>query len=153
MSTPTLTKQEVITARQRYLDGRVSISKLADEYGLTKSGMQVVLDCTNWKELLSPGEAEQLRIVRQSRQLKAKRKWKMEHHLKGKSMTERLNDRLKNSGDPSADIVHKAGDGARRTFTNLHPFGFHGETGTNHSTDGRVAENSGAKSQGSGENP
>jgi hypothetical protein len=73
-----------------------------------------------------------------------------EHHLTGKSMSERLNDRLKNSGDPSADTVHKAGDGARRTFTNLHPFGFHGETGTNHPTDGRVDSVPASKSQGGG---
>jgi hypothetical protein len=76
----------------------------------------------------------------------------VEHHLKGPSMTERLNSRLKNSGDKSADIVHKAGEGARRTFTNIHPFGFHGATGTNAPTDGRVASHPESKSQATGGN-
>jgi hypothetical protein len=39
----------------------------------------------------------------------------------GKSIAERLNDRLRNSGDAShADVTHKAGDGVRRVFTNIH---------------------------------
>jgi len=63
-----LTEREVIEARQMYLGGNVSMSRVADEYGLTKAGMQGALDCTNWKELLAPGEAERLRRVRQSRQ-------------------------------------------------------------------------------------
>ena len=46
-----------------------------------------------------------------------------ETKLKGKSMEARLNDRLLNSGCDTAVIVHKAGDGARRTFTNIHQRG------------------------------
>ena len=38
-------------------------------------------------------------------------------------MAQRLNDRLKNSGCDTADIVHKAGDGARRTYHNIHSRG------------------------------
>ena len=75
-----------------------------------------------------------------------------EVHLKGKSMEARLRDRERNSGDTStADVVLKPSQGAR--FHNIHPFGFHGATGTNAPTDGRVANNKAAKTQGSGGNP
>ena len=63
-----LREQEVIEARSTYLCGNVSMSKLADVYGLTKAGMQVVLDGTNWPGLLKEGEYEALARVRQSRQ-------------------------------------------------------------------------------------
>jgi hypothetical protein len=69
-----LTEREVIEVRSTYLDGNHSMSELADEYGLTKAGMQVVLDCTNWRELLAPGEAERLRRVRESRQPQLRRR-------------------------------------------------------------------------------
>ena len=76
----------------------------------------------------------------------------VEHHLKGPSMAERIAKRERNSGDPSAEHVVKQGDGARRTFHNIHDFGQHGDTNTNHPTDGRVANNPGAKSQQTGGN-
>jgi len=38
----------------------------------------------------------------------------------GKSMEQRLADRLKSSGDPRADVVTKHGEGARRTFHHVH---------------------------------
>jgi hypothetical protein len=63
-----LTERGVVEARQMYLGGNVSISDVANEYGLTKAGMQFVLDCTNWRELLAPDEENNLRRVRQSRQ-------------------------------------------------------------------------------------
>ena len=44
----------------------------------------------------------------------------VENRLTGKSMEQRLADRLKNSGDPRADVTTKHGEGARRTFHNLH---------------------------------
>jgi hypothetical protein len=36
------------------------------------------------------------------------------------SMAQRIDKRERNSGSPDADIIHKQGDGARRTFTNIH---------------------------------
>jgi hypothetical protein len=36
------------------------------------------------------------------------------------SMAERINKRLQNSGGDRADVTVKNGDGARRTYTNLH---------------------------------
>jgi len=73
----------------------------------------------------------------------------VEHHLTGKSMEERLRDRERNSGDTkNADVVLKPSQGAR--FHNIHPFGAHGATGTNHPTDGTVANNPAAKNQGGG---
>jgi hypothetical protein len=41
-------------------------------------------------------------------------------HDQPASMAERVSRRLKNSGDPSADVVTKTGDSARRTYHNLH---------------------------------
>jgi hypothetical protein len=39
----------------------------------------------------------------------------------GKSMEQRIKDREKNSGDhANADIVTRQGEGARRTFHNIH---------------------------------
>jgi hypothetical protein len=35
------------------------------------------------------------------------------------SMAERIAKRERNSGSPSADVVYKQGDGARRTFHNI----------------------------------
>ncbi len=44
-----------------------------------------------------------------------------ETKLSGKPMEQRIADRLRNSGDTSnADIITKHGEGARRTFHNLH---------------------------------
>ena len=36
------------------------------------------------------------------------------------SMTDRVNKRLQNSGGDRADVTMKNGDGARRTFHNIH---------------------------------
>jgi len=71
-----LTEREVIEARQMYLRGNVSMSHVANEYGLTKAGMQVVLDCTNWRSLLAPDEENNLRRVRADRQPQLKMKWR-----------------------------------------------------------------------------
>jgi hypothetical protein len=38
----------------------------------------------------------------------------------GKSMQQRIDDRLKSSGDPRADVVTKHGEGARRTYHHVH---------------------------------
>ena len=74
----------------------------------------------------------------------------VEHRLTGPSMAERIAKRERNSGDPSAEHVVKQGDGARRTFHNIHEVGQHGDTGTNHPTDGRVDSVPASKSQGGG---
>jgi hypothetical protein len=68
------------------------------------------------------------------------------------SMTQRIADRLKNSGEgamPDEHTVH--GSGPTRTHTNLHPAGHYTQPGTQAKpTDGRVADNPSAKSQRSG---
>jgi hypothetical protein len=64
-----LTEREVIEARQMYLRGNVSMSYLANEYGLTKAGMQVVLNSTNWRELLREGEEQALAKARADRRM------------------------------------------------------------------------------------
>jgi hypothetical protein len=50
-------------------------------------------------------------------------------HDQPSSMAERISRRLRNSGHPSADVVTKTGDGARRTFHNLHFSGNVHQTG------------------------
>jgi len=62
-----LTEREVKEVRSSYLCGNVSMSRLADAYGLTKAGMQFVLNGTNWPELLEQGEYEALARVRRDR--------------------------------------------------------------------------------------
>ena len=48
----------------------------------------------------------------------------VEVHYKGKSPQQRLADRTRNSGgDLPADVRTKHGDGARRTYTNIHHAG------------------------------
>ena len=66
-----LTEREVVEVRSTYLCGNTSMSKLADEYGLTKAGMQFVLNGTNWPELLADGEYEALARVRRDRRPQA----------------------------------------------------------------------------------
>jgi hypothetical protein len=53
-----------------------------------------------------------------------------EVHYKGKQPQERLTDRLRNSGgDLPADVKTKHGEGARRTYHNIHNSGTaHGST-------------------------
>jgi hypothetical protein len=46
-----------------------------------------------------------------------------------KSMQQRIADRLKPSGHPSAASVTKQGAGPTRTITSIHPPGSHGGTG------------------------
>jgi hypothetical protein len=58
-------------------------------------------------------------------------------HDQPQSMAERVSKRLRNSGDPSADVVTKTGDSARRTFHNLH------FTGNVHRTCGPAPEEPG----------
>jgi len=41
----------------------------------------------------------------------------------GKSMEQRVADRLKNSGDPRADVHVQKGEGPTRTHTNIHHAG------------------------------
>jgi hypothetical protein len=71
-----LTEREVVEARQMYLGGNVSMSRVADTYGLTKAGMQFVLDGTNWSGLLKEGEYEALARVRRNRQPQLRMKWR-----------------------------------------------------------------------------
>jgi len=64
-----LTKDEVIEVRQTYLTGEWSMSELASKFGLTKAAVQSILDCRNWPELLTDGEAKALAQVRAQRRL------------------------------------------------------------------------------------
>ena len=48
----------------------------------------------------------------------------------GKSMEQRIADRLKSSGDPRADYITKKGDGPTRTFTHGHHSGHVVQPGT-----------------------
>ena len=50
-----LTEREVVEARQSYLKGNVSMSELADAFGITKAAAQCVLIGTNWPGLLKEG--------------------------------------------------------------------------------------------------
>jgi len=63
----TLSEDEVVEIRQRYLVGDVSFVELAAGFGLTKSAVQSILDCRNWPHLLADGEAEALAQVRAKR--------------------------------------------------------------------------------------
>jgi hypothetical protein len=57
------------------------------------------------------------------------------------SMPERISRRLRNSGDPSADVVTKTGDSARRTFHNLHFTGNVHRTGEANKGEGDINGN------------
>jgi hypothetical protein len=46
------------------------------------------------------------------------------HHA-GPDASSRINNRLKNSGGNRAPTIVKNGDGARRTFSNVHPAAGH----------------------------
>jgi hypothetical protein len=59
-------------------------------------------------------------------------------HDQPSSMAERVSRRLRNSGDPSADVVTKTGDSARRTFHNLHFTGNVHRTGEPHPGEGDI---------------
>ena len=76
-----LSEENVVDIRQRYLSGQWSYVELARRYRVTKTAIQLVLNCANWPHLLSEGEAEQLREMRHersnnNRQLKRTNKWK-----------------------------------------------------------------------------
>ena len=76
----------------------------------------------------------------------------VEHHLTGKSMEERIKDRQRNSGEGAKpNTIVKTGDSDRRTFHNIHNAGHYIQPNTEaKSTDGDVADNPRAKSQGGG---
>jgi hypothetical protein len=59
-------------------------------------------------------------------------------HDQPSSMAERISRRLRNSGDPSADVVTKTGDSARRTFHNLHFTGNVHSTGPDNKGEGDI---------------
>ena len=54
------------------------------------------------------------------------------HHDHPASMAERINKRLRNSGGEEADSITKTGDGARRTFHNIHNPGSARQHGADH---------------------
>jgi hypothetical protein len=62
-----LSEENVVDIRQRYLSGQWSYVELARRYRVTKTAIQLVLNCANWPHLLSEGEAEQLRQMRHER--------------------------------------------------------------------------------------
>jgi len=67
------------------------------------------------------------------------------------SMSQRVADRLKPSTCEGADEVVTHGSGARRTVSAVHLAGHKVQPNTQaRETDGRVADNPGAKSQGGG---
>jgi hypothetical protein len=69
----------------------------------------------------------------------------------GKSMEQRIADRLKNSGDPRADHHAVHGTGPTRTHTNIHHAGHVVLPGTGAKpTSGTVRPNPASKSQGGG---
>lgn len=72
--TAVLSERDVVEIRQRYLTGHFAMSELAAEWGLPKSTIQAVLCCANWSHLLSEGEAEQLREMREERSTKPRRR-------------------------------------------------------------------------------
>jgi hypothetical protein len=68
----------------------------------------------------------------------------VEVKLTGKPIAERLADRLKNSGgDLPADVRAKHGEGARRTFHNIHHTGSMGGTGNRLGRDERAGGGNG----------
>jgi hypothetical protein len=69
----------------------------------------------------------------------------------GKSMEQRIADRLKNSGDPRADHHAVQGTGPTRTHTNIHHAGHVVQPNTQAKpTDGTVASHEASKTQGGG---
>jgi len=70
-----------------------------------------------------------------------------------KSTEQKIADRLRNSGEGSNPNVHTVhGEGPTRTHTNVHHSGHYVQPNTQAkpTSDGRVAENPGAKSQSTG---
>jgi hypothetical protein len=54
------------------------------------------------------------------------------------SMAERIQKRLRNSGGEEADSITKSGDGARRTFHNIHNPGSARQHGDGHFGEGSI---------------
>jgi hypothetical protein len=54
----------------------------------------------------------------------------VEVKLSGKSMEQRIADRLKSSGDPRAEVVTKHGEGPTRVFHHVHNSGHVVQPGT-----------------------
>jgi len=77
------------------------------------------------------------------------------HPAHPSSMSQRVADRLKNSGEganPDEHTVH--GTSPNRTHTNIHHAGHYTQPNTAAKpTEGQVASNPGAKTQGTGGNP
>jgi len=74
-------------------------------------------------------------------------------HLKGKSMEQRIADRLKPSTCEGADVTTTHGTGPTRVVHSIHLSGHKVAEGTAaKSTSGTVANNPGAKSQSTGGN-
>jgi hypothetical protein len=66
----------------------------------------------------------------------------VEVRLTGKPLEQRLDDRLKNSGDEKrADIVTKHGEGARRTFHNIFHSGNARQQGEGNPGEGDISGN------------
>ena len=62
-----LTEEEVVDIRHRYLTGNYCYAELARKFGVTKSTIQSVLSCVNWRWLLSDGEEQALAEMREER--------------------------------------------------------------------------------------
>jgi hypothetical protein len=62
-----LSEDEVVDIRQRYLSGDWSYIELASKFGVTKSTIQTILGCVNWRWLLGEGEEQALARMREER--------------------------------------------------------------------------------------
>ena len=60
------------------------------------------------------------------------------HRDHPRSMEERINRRLRNSGGEEADSITKTGDSARRTFHNIHNPGSARQHGSDHPGEGDI---------------
>lgn len=65
-----LTEQLVMEIRQRYVDTDMPLGRMAREYGITRKGLILAINGTNWKHLppvvptVPPEEAERIRRIR-----------------------------------------------------------------------------------------
>ncbi len=57
-----LTESNVISVRNRYADGGVTMAKLADEYGVSRSHMWGVVHGTFWKHIPKPSHLKRRRL-------------------------------------------------------------------------------------------
>ena len=72
--TTILKDEQVVAMRQLYLTGDWSFNELAATFRVTKSTVQAVLDCVNWRWLLADGERQALADMRAQRDTKQSRK-------------------------------------------------------------------------------